>query len=190
MKSKLVVCLLALAALAGTAAAAPITFTISMLGAGTLNGVNFTATTVSFTFTSDTAAIVTAGAGIFVTPPDIPGTYSILGVASGNITEPGLHVYDNNGATDAGFSANVGDFIQMIDAAFGGYDLQSNFTSPVVTSPSLTAAGGYSTDGGQLILTSARSGVFSAVVTPEPGTFAFLGGGLALMVAAYRRRKR
>lgn len=190
MQSKFIVGLFAVMALAGSAAADPITFTVSMLGAGTLNGVNFTATTVTFSFTSDTAAITTAGPGVFVTPNDIAGTFNILGVSSGNITEPGLHVYDNNGASDAGFSASAGDFIQISDPSFGIYNLQSNFTSPVVTTPNLTDPSGYSTDGGQLILTSARSATFSALVTPEPGTFAFLGGGLALMFAAYRQRTR
>ena len=189
MKNKFAICLLAVAALASSAAAAPITFTVSMLGAGTLNGVNFTATNVSFTFTSDTSAITTAGAGIFTTPLGIPGTFDIQGFASGIVTEAGLHVFDNQNTSRGGFSAGSGDFINIPDAVFGAYDLQSNFTSPGDT-PNFLDPTGYATDGGQLIVTSARNAVLSAVVTPEPGTFAFLGGGIALMVAGYRRRTR
>jgi hypothetical protein len=129
----------------------------------------------------------TAGAGVFVTPNGTPGTFLISGFASGTFTEPLIHVFDNQNTITAGIGAGPGDFIDMVDAGFGSYNLQSAFTSATILSPGLDNSPSYSTSGGALIVTSARNAVLTATLVPEPGTFAMLGGGLLVLVGARRR---
>ena len=181
MFRKAIFAVFGLAAVLQVASASPIQYTFSFLGAGSLNGVGFTARNVTFSFTSDTSLIGQISSNVFATPAGAPGTFNLAGLASGKITESVL-VFDNQNVPDAGFylTAVPMDFFDIIDPAYGPYDLKSP-TGPINT-PAVSALypNGVATDGGQLIITSARSMVFTAAApgVPEPASLSLFAAGL------------
>jgi PEP-CTERM motif len=162
------------------ASATPIDYTISFLGAGTLDGNDFTARTVTFGFTSDTTQIMDLGGGIFVTPDGIPATYDLAGLSSGTLTS--LHLFDNQ--TVQAFGINPGlDFLDLGDAAYATYDLTTAIGPISTSSLQFLDEFGIVTNNGQLVITSAQDFTVTAELAevPEPSTFPLIVAGLALL---------
>jgi PEP-CTERM motif len=162
------------------AGAAPIDYTISFLGAGTLDGNNFTARTVTFGFTSDTTQIMDLGGGIFVTPDGIPATYDLAGFSTGTLTS--LHLFDNETTQLFGINPST-DFLDLGNAAYATYDLTTAIGPISTASADFLDANGIATNNGQLIITSARDFTVTAELAevPEPSTFPLIVAGLALL---------
>jgi PEP-CTERM motif len=180
MLRKTIVGVVCLAASLTVASATPIQYTFSFTGAGTLAGNNFTARTVTFGFSSDTTQ-VSSSSGLFETPNGTPGTYSLAGLSSGSITS-NVFVYDNQNVPDAGFYVSgSADFFDNLTLAYGTYDLKSAIGPITTVTPAALNASGVATDGGQLIITSARDLSFTATVgssTPEPASYSLIGLGM------------
>jgi PEP-CTERM motif len=191
MLTKILSAVFCLVASLEVATAAPIQYTFTFLGAGTLNGSNFTATTVTLGFSSDTSLISQPVSGVFLTPSGIPATYALAGLSSGTITDS-VEVFDNQNASDAGFylTAAMMDFFDNSNAAYATYDLQSPIGPINTLTPTLVNSTGVGTNNGQLVITSARNVNFTATITggvPEPSTYWLIGVPL-VGFALLRRR--
>jgi hypothetical protein len=145
--------------------AAPVHYTVSLLGAGTLGGTAFTATTVTLEFDSDTRQIIDLGDGTFVTPNGIPGTYNIAGFSSGIITSS-LHLFvDQTSCPDAVAGINPDpDFLSFGNPAYATYDLTTSIGPVNSTCANYLNRSGLATNNGQLVLSSVRDINFTATV--------------------------
>jgi hypothetical protein len=183
-----------------------ITYTLASTVSGTLGPASFTNALVTVTLTGDTENVV-AG------PPPYSDTVvnsgnaqvSVSGLGTGTFTDPivilstlhdsilntffgGPTVLILDGTSDTGILLQQG-------AAFSTYDLRSAIgpisgpggaaSGSMMTPVFPTTAGNLTWAVGQPLGTS----TFTAVVTtPEPGTLAFLGAGLAAMFVCRRLR--
>lgn len=186
MRTRLFLSLAALVSSAGMAHAGTITYTISALLAGSLNGVSFHDDPSTLTMTADTSG-VTGGAGFFT----IVGTVqlNVSGIGSGTFTDV-MEVFDNQsfpavGFGDATLSMSVFD---VIDPAFATYDLTTAI-GPITNTPFANWGQSFPTTAGAFIITDSNNPTFTAV-TPEPMSFGLLGLGLAAIAGAARLRRQ
>lgn len=182
------------------AQAGPITYSLTSTVSGTFAGSSFTNTPVTVTLTGDTGN-VTAGPAPFTDVVVNPGsaTVSVFGLGTGTFTDsivivstltdlaifgvPAVLILDNTSGT--GIMLQAGPEFSTYDlrgplgpiSGTGGVASGSHIT-PVFP----TTAGNLTWEVGQ----SPGDSTFTAVVTPEPGTLALLGCGLAAVVL--RRR--
>lgn len=183
-------CLVPLLLGAGLLHAAPITYTFSGTGTGTLGTTSFTDASFVATLTSDTANVAFVPAlsalGILGLPADI----EIAGVGSLNFTGTAFIFTGGQvvgfGEDNAGFPSPPGNLIQIDNANVSGYNLASNFTTSGANGI-LSQFQNAATSGGSLSFSSMSTVTFvSALSTPEPSTFVILGAGLAIL--AWRKR--
>ena len=183
--------------LAAPAQAAPITFTYSGEGWGSLDGTAFGTTGFTITATGDTDDRQGSSADGVFTLDHLTASITIDGLGSFTFLSP-TRSYVNMQAGAAGFSYGTGhDLFSVYDARFSGWDM--------LTSVEFAAASGghllqwdhmpVETTGGVLYFRDSwPSAAFGAVVgsgetpVPEPLTLTLVGLGLAGVGAAMRRR--
>jgi hypothetical protein len=171
-----------LLALAGSALASPITFTISTSASGTLGGTAFSDNTITFTQVTDTSLIANCGGpGIMCSPIGPGNTVTISGLGTYTINDE-TYFYDNSSVSGAGFTDAGGDVLDEVDPAFATYLLQTAI-GPIFDTQVLNSYTGMSTTGGILSYTgNSLDATFTAVTgsssAPEPGSL-----GLILMGA-------
>jgi hypothetical protein len=91
----------------------------------------------------------------------------------------------------AGFGAapTPGDFLDISNAFFGAYDLQSA-VSPLSVSSYFLPSGQYAeTDQGNIFFGSPSNLVFEALAAPEPSAWVMMSLGLAVLGGAVRRSR-
>jgi hypothetical protein len=189
---------LALLGLVATAlaTAGPITITFNGTGSGSLGASTFTGADFTFTFTSDTAALISPPPCCLPdtsTPSGTTAAYSIVGIGSGFFTQDQA-VFTNPMELTAGiWHYNDGDWLTIGSGSFdNSFHLASNLGPVSGITSNLGST--FSTTGGTLALTNVSALTFTETVSavgavPEPSTLAFLGLGLAGIVAGRLRRK-
>ena len=192
------------AVLPSPAAAQPVAYTFTMTGTGTLGASPFTRQTLTVQATGDLSGVSAPG----VEPAAIlglPATLTVPGLGSFAVTSP-VYVFNATRPTFgvAGFGA-TSDYLQVHAAALMGYDLLTD-VGPITASTgcpdalgtvlpciggNVTIGAALATGGGELTFSSIEAASFTARVgvVPEPSTVALLGGGLAVLGAAARRRR-
>jgi len=182
---------------ASAAMATPITFTISAYGSGTLNGVSFTDSLITYTQVTDTTLIASNcfAAGIYCAPSSTSNTVTI-GSSTYTLTDS-TAFGDNTSLSLAGISDITAsyDILDESDGAFSTYNLQSAlgpisggliFTTGTITEP---------TSGGTLDVTYEADVLFTATTgsssVPEPGSLGLmLAGALILHAGRFRVVRR
>ena len=186
----------ALALLSGHAAhAAPISYTISGTGSGTLGATSFTNATFSLTFNADTVN-VTSPAQDLNAISTFSSTAFTIGATNTSLT--GQARLTSRFTTGDLFLGNPFDVAFFSSAALVGNDLKMAY-APTNTSPTVSNNGqsAISTGAGDLRFSSLSNTTYTAVVSnavaaPEPGTLPLVGMGLVSglgVVRGVRRRK-
>jgi hypothetical protein len=160
------------AALCWTAAASPVTYTLSGTGTGSLGADPFSDASFSITATADTSSI-TESLGVFFLSDSI-ATLFVSGVGTATFTVPTMMVDNTAGA--AGISAPNQNMTILANysPAFSSYDLSSSL-APVSGTPAFNPGTGFATTVGDFTLSSVSSVIFQAEVVPEPSAFPLLG---------------
>lgn len=174
------------------AAAAPITFTHSGTGSGSIGATNFTNADFVITATGDTNGRVAFSSGFFIN--HLSAQIGIGGVGVFTFTTA-TRTFVNDDSNIVGFSRTgifgADLFSGPIDAAFDGWDMLSSI-GPIVGTGNLLqwSLSPVETSGGTLLFDSGSSGAtFQATVAvPEPGTLALLG--LSVAGLAFTRRRK
>jgi hypothetical protein len=169
------------AALYGTASAAPISYTLTGNFSGSLNGAAFRASTGTLSGIGDTAGAITVEPYLAYNPLTLTG-FSIEGVGAGIIITP-LRVFAADNVF--GFSRLDGSDVQDVTArAFFGYNLSTEL-GPVTGSP--FAGGVVATTAGTLqLLADTATVTVRLIATPEPASLSLLLAGLTAC-GLYRR---
>lgn len=197
---KLAIAVVALAgtAWAGSAAAVPMTYTITGLGSGSLNGIDFSDENFTITMVGDTANLVNEGFGTNVVDPLTSASIDIDDV--GDLT---FSQATRMGATptEAFFSHATNSGTDILDFHVPNpVDFATAFGPISVTNPFTSQFAGIPTSGGSLSVNFAEDLQFSSadgapVATsgaPEPESWALmlLGfGGLGALLRARRGRR-
>jgi hypothetical protein len=101
--------------------AAPITFTFSGTGSGTVNGVPFTDADYTITLLGDTTAITNPSSGLFQL--ETIAAINIAGVGTATITDP-VEIFDNHDGASLGFARGTGyTLLHVNNTAFATYAL-------------------------------------------------------------------
>jgi hypothetical protein len=185
---------MALAFVPERAAAAPITYTISGTGSGSLDGTSFTDDLVTITGIGDTANVVTIP--LHSLNP-VPLTINISGVGTDTITsnaeldivpaiENARFDANNNSSTLAILIATISS-----SSAFASYD-GTTAIGPV-TDTGFTSGNTFPTTGGIFVLSSIGNTTFTATIgsaTPLPAALPLFATGLGAIGLLGWRRKR
>jgi PEP-CTERM motif len=175
-----------------TAQAAPITYTLSGTGSGSVNGTSFTNQAFTIMGVGDTVDLTTVSADKFPAVPLSSMSFTMSGFGTATPSNQMYMVNLYNLAADfLGFgNVSIGDGEVFFAAGSGAWDLVSSF-GPV----SATSAGsGYLPTNLGTVQLSGYTGptTFTATLgssaVPEPGTFAMLALGLSLSLVARRRK--
>jgi len=185
---------LALLVGASTATAATITFAESAIATGSLGASQFVNSLVTLTATGDTSNVLSGSfSELFVTAVSI-------NVVSLGATSTLLGTADVFSCHACGFSATAGitddsgvvaDILDTVSGAFSSYDLTTPI-GPITGSSVINPPNFFGTDLGLFQISSAGNATFTATLgaaTPEPGTTAFLGLGLAGLGALACRKR-
>jgi len=163
-------------AIAGLAAASPITFIISGTVNGSLNGTAFTGATITFTQVTDTTGVVSCGSTAVCTTATLGNSVTISGIVGSVTLNDPTYFFDEQGADDAGFAdSNTADIFVLNDPSFATYGLQTAF-GPLVNA-GLLGSQNIPTSGGALIFGNVGNNeTFTAVTSavPEPGSLGLL----------------
>ena len=169
--------------------AAPITYTFSGTGTGSLGTTNFTDASFVATLTSDTADVAFVPALSALGIVGLPADIEIAGVGSLNFTGTTFIFTGGQvvgfGEDNAGIPSPPGNLIQINNAALSGYNLASDLTASGANDI-LSQFQNAATSGGALSFSSMSTVTFQSVVSavsgvPEPSTIVILGAGLALL---------
>jgi hypothetical protein len=111
----------AFAAISASAFAAPITYTLSGTGSGTVGAATFSNAAYTISVVGDTTAIT--GGPTFSNV--VTGTMTIAGIGTATITEP-IRVFNNQTNSAFGFGRPGGDLLDVSDPAFATYALATS----------------------------------------------------------------
>jgi hypothetical protein len=164
----------------GYAHAEIILYTGSVTGSGSLDGIDFTNSTVTLMFTADSSAITQPISGIFA----VDAISTIVQVGANSDTLLGsYHLFDYQGGAEVGFSSGTvvsggANILTVTDVAFSGYNL-ATFIGPITNSGSVSL-GGYPTSSSGLVLDSTTGNLTftAASPAPEPAAIFLMGFGL------------
>ena len=182
--------------------AVPITYSFFGIASGSLAGVAFQDTNVAFSLTTDTNTVFNP----FVRRPNIFATGNapiefVVGTTAGSFVGGGnVFVSGGRGARSAiGLNPATGsDLFDISDASLQAYDLRSAFGPLAAAFPSFLNFGEvFATTAGAFVLAEDddtrfgfRADLGSSGVVPEPGSWALMIGGFALVGIARRRTRR
>ncbi len=170
--------------------AAPISFTETVTGSGTLAGTAFTNQLITLMGTADTSNIMSSGNVFFL---NLSSATVMVGSGSAGTFTDTIEVFDNQDVGGAGFEDTAsGDVLDTTSSAFSTYALQGAVTG---TGPATINSGlifGTSLGAFHLSSTSGNA-TFSATpsaatVTPEPSTMTLVGSGMIGLAGLARRR--
>ncbi len=169
-----------------------ITFTDTAIMSGSLNGVSFTNALVTFTVVGDTANSSNGGAGTTFRLPGVT-TVSVAGIGSDILSDASTGAVVNQALGVAGisdFTTHIGLTFVVNPGAFGTYTLTSSIGP--ITGLGEVSIFDFATENGSLDLTGiSGNATFTAVQnTPEPGSMALLGMGLAGMLGMLKKKAR
>jgi PEP-CTERM motif len=190
----------ALALLMGAriASAATITFTESTIATGSLGASSFVGSLVTLTATGDTSSVLSGTtselfvAAVSINVALLGETASLTGTADVFSCRASLNACafsPTAGITDD--SGVVADILDTVSGAFSTYDLTTSI-GPVTVSSLINPPHSFGTELGLFQISSAGNATFTATLetaTPEPGTAAFLGLGLAGLGALVCRKR-
>ena len=180
----------------GVADAGTISYELTGIGDGTLNGAAYSGPfqIVAIGQTSGVQEITSPaniffnGAdpfGVSIGPLDI--TITLLGIGSVNVTDP-AYVFYVPSPNVAGFGASTdGDFLDVVSPLLSGYDLASSI-GPLAVDVAYT--GSVNTQYGVLTFNDVSGAQFSSVAIPEPATWIMMLAGLGVIGAAARMARR
>jgi hypothetical protein len=170
--------------------AAPITYTIGGIASGSLNSVAFSSKAFTISVVADTTAVYLSSATISRVP-DTQSTFSISSVGAGTFSDANLGFFVNRTNGAAGFqSAFSSDYLDVSNAIFSTYDLQTAVSTTAVTF--LYSSMNQPTSAGTLVMTSGTysSMTFTAALVPEPASstlLIFAGASRALRRQRHRQ---
>ena len=175
-----------------TVQAAPVTYTLSGTGSGSLGEQAFADAPFTITAVTDTSQITSPLRGIY-TVPNATATVAIAGLGvSAAFTIPTITV-DNQNLSLAGLSAPDQNraILLVASPAFATYNLVTS-VGPATGSTGFNPGFAFSTAAGDFSLRAAPGATFQASVVPEPPPLALFGiGALGLVGCSWRyARKR
>ena len=182
--------------------ASPITYSLTSTATGTLGASSFTNAAVTVTLTGDISNVMPGPAPFTdIVVNSGAATVSVPGLGTGTFTDPVVILSTLNDASATNFgvpavlildeTSGTGILVQT-GSIFSTYDLRGPLgplsgTGGVASGSHITPI--FPTTAGNLtwaIGQSLGTSTFTAVTTPEPGTWVLLGSGLVAVIA--RRR--
>jgi hypothetical protein len=154
-------------ALAGMTFAAPITYTFTGNGSGTVNGAPFTDAEYTITLIGDTTAITNS---LNVYHLITTATMVIAGVGTATITDP-VEIYDSPNVSALGFAREGGYTLLGLDnAAFATYALSTSLGPIVASGISVSQFTNLASTLGPITLSSTTGTTFQALLNPPTTT--------------------
>ncbi len=179
---------LSLVLAASSSYASPISFTESVLGSGSLNGVAFSDQLITLSGTGDTSN-ATVGSPDTLT---LSSAAVQVGGSTSSFTDT-IDVFSESGLV--GFAVYSGDdILDTASGRFEGYDLTTAVSGTVANSI-INSGVGFATTGGTFVIQSTSGDdTFTATTglapTPEPSALVMLATGFAGVLGIARRRLR